>query len=54
MRRAVPLALAVALCWSAPAAAHSNEDAVRFYEREGFSDFYVLLTRPIRGEETPG
>jgi len=36
------------------AAAHSNEDAVRFYEREGFSDFYVLLTRPIRGEETPG
>ena len=29
------------------AAAHSNEDAVRFYEREGFSDFYVLLTRPL-------
>ncbi len=29
------------------AAAHSNEDAIRFYEREGFSDFYVLLTRPL-------
>ncbi len=29
------------------AAAHSNEDALRFYEREGFSDFYVLLTRPL-------
>lgn len=29
------------------AAAHSNEDALRFYDREGFSDFYVLLTRPV-------
>jgi ribosomal protein S18 acetylase RimI-like enzyme len=29
------------------AAAHSNEDAVRFYERQGFSDFYVLQTRPL-------
>jgi ribosomal protein S18 acetylase RimI-like enzyme len=25
--------------------AHSNEDAVRFYEREGFEPFYVLLVR---------
>jgi ribosomal protein S18 acetylase RimI-like enzyme len=29
------------------AAAHSNEGALRFYEREGFSDFYVLLARPV-------
>jgi ribosomal protein S18 acetylase RimI-like enzyme len=29
------------------AAAHSNEDALRFYEREGFSDFYVLMARPV-------
>jgi ribosomal protein S18 acetylase RimI-like enzyme len=26
--------------------AHSNADAIRFYEREGFSDFYVLLMKP--------
>lgn len=26
--------------------AHSNEDAIRFYEREGFEPFYVLLIRP--------
>jgi ribosomal protein S18 acetylase RimI-like enzyme len=26
--------------------AHSNEDALRFYEREGFEPFYVLLIRP--------
>ena len=25
--------------------AHSNEGAIRFYEREGFEDFYVLLVR---------
>lgn len=25
--------------------AHSNEDAIRFYEREGFKPFYVSLTR---------
>jgi ribosomal protein S18 acetylase RimI-like enzyme len=25
--------------------AHSNENAIRFYEREGFEPFYVLLTR---------
>lgn len=25
--------------------AHSNEGAIRFYEREGFDDFYVLLMR---------
>ena len=25
--------------------AHSNEDAIRFYEREGFEAFYVLLIR---------
>ncbi len=25
--------------------AHSNEGALRFYEREGFEPFYVLLTR---------
>ena len=24
---------------------HSNEDAIRFYEREGFKPFYVSLTR---------
>ncbi len=29
------------------AAAHSNEDALRFYRREGFDDFYVLLSRPV-------
>ena len=29
------------------AAAHSNEDALRFYRREGFEDFYVLLSRPV-------
>jgi diamine N-acetyltransferase len=26
--------------------AHSNVDAIRFYEREGFEPFYVLLIRP--------
>jgi ribosomal protein S18 acetylase RimI-like enzyme len=26
--------------------AHSNEGAIRFYEREGFEAFYVLLIRP--------
>jgi ribosomal protein S18 acetylase RimI-like enzyme len=26
--------------------AHSNEDAIRFYEREGFESFYVLLIKP--------
>jgi ribosomal protein S18 acetylase RimI-like enzyme len=26
--------------------AHSNDDAIRFYEREGFEPFYVLLIRP--------
>ena len=26
--------------------AHSNEGAIRFYEREGFEPFYVLLARP--------
>lgn len=25
--------------------AHSNEGAIRFYEREGFESFYVLLVR---------
>jgi ribosomal protein S18 acetylase RimI-like enzyme len=25
--------------------AHTNEDAIRFYEREGFEAFYVLLIR---------
>lgn len=25
--------------------AHSNEDAIRFYEREGFRPFYVLMVR---------
>jgi ribosomal protein S18 acetylase RimI-like enzyme len=25
--------------------AHSNRDAIRFYEREGFEPFYVLLAR---------
>jgi ribosomal protein S18 acetylase RimI-like enzyme len=25
--------------------AHTNEDALRFYEREGFKPFYVLMTR---------
>jgi GNAT superfamily N-acetyltransferase len=25
--------------------AHTNEDAIRFYEREGFESFYVLLVR---------
>jgi ribosomal protein S18 acetylase RimI-like enzyme len=25
--------------------AHSNEGAIRFYEREGFEAFYVLLIR---------
>jgi ribosomal protein S18 acetylase RimI-like enzyme len=25
--------------------AHSNQDAIRFYEREGFESFYVLLIR---------
>ncbi len=29
------------------AAAHSNEDALRFYRREGFDDFYVLLSRLV-------
>ena len=29
------------------AAAHSNEGALGFYRREGFEDFYVLLSRPI-------
>lgn len=29
------------------AAAHSNVEALRFYEREGFDSFYVLLTRPL-------
>ena len=27
--------------------AHSNEDAIRFYEREGFKPFYVSLTRSL-------
>src|SRR5439155_12328089 len=27
--------------------AHSNEGAIRFYEREGFEPFYVSLIRPI-------
>ena len=31
------------------AAAHSNEGALGFYRREGFEDFYVLLSRPIDG-----
>ena len=26
--------------------AHSNDDAIRFYEREGFEPFYVLMLRP--------
>ena len=30
------------------AAAHSNEGALSFYRREGFEDFYVLLSRPIQ------
>ena len=25
--------------------AHTNEDAIRFYEREGFTPFYVLLLK---------
>jgi GNAT superfamily N-acetyltransferase len=28
------------------AVAHSNADAIRFYEREGFEPFYVLMLRP--------
>ncbi len=31
--------------------AHSNEDALRFYEREGFEAFYVELIR--RGPSGP-
>jgi ribosomal protein S18 acetylase RimI-like enzyme len=27
--------------------AHSNFDAIRFYEREGFDRFYVSLIRPV-------
>jgi GNAT superfamily N-acetyltransferase len=26
--------------------AHTNADAIRFYEREGFEPFYVLMLRP--------
>jgi ribosomal protein S18 acetylase RimI-like enzyme len=33
------------------AAAHSNEGALSFYRREGFEDFYVLLSRPIDRED---
>jgi ribosomal protein S18 acetylase RimI-like enzyme len=25
--------------------AHTNADAIRFYEREGFKPFYVLMLR---------
>ena len=28
------------------AVAHTNSDAIRFYEREGFGPFYVLLMKP--------
>ena len=31
--------------WSRPRT--RTTDALRFYGREGFSDFYVLLTRPL-------
>ena len=32
------------------AAAHSNEGALSFYRREGFSDFYVQLSHPISND----
>ena len=31
--------------------AHTNADAIRFYEREGFEPFYVLMLRVSGGDE---
>jgi ribosomal protein S18 acetylase RimI-like enzyme len=33
--------------------AHSNADALRFYEREGFEPFYVSLIRPAASSASP-
>jgi ribosomal protein S18 acetylase RimI-like enzyme len=33
--------------------AHSNADAIRFYEREGFKPFYVSLIRPAASSASP-
>jgi ribosomal protein S18 acetylase RimI-like enzyme len=33
--------------------AHSNADAIRFYEREGFEPFYLSLIRPAASSASP-
>jgi ribosomal protein S18 acetylase RimI-like enzyme len=33
--------------------AHSNSDAIRFYEREGFEPFYVSLISPAASSASP-
>ena len=33
--------------------AHSNADAIRFYEREGFAPFYVSLIKPAASSASP-
>jgi ribosomal protein S18 acetylase RimI-like enzyme len=34
--------------------AHTNDDAIRFYEREGFEPFYVLMIRRSSPTTAPG